>query len=261
MDARRASDRRLAAIGERYLAALCAGDASTAEALVAEAVGAGFEPSAIQVRVIAAAMRRIGEMWAHGELTVADEHLASAISQRALLPLHEPLQIAPPRSRERVVLGAVEGQAHVLGLRMVADVLEGAGFHVLYLGADVPTSALSAFVAEHVPAIAGLTSTETQDAPRLAAAILAVHDTHPEQQHELAHLQGEQCDSGQGSCSHDHYAHRTPKPSWNAGRPTTRSRRHELQRPLSVRSHSGGFARVRARGFTFVQRSFLGMNR
>ena len=179
MDARRASDRRLAAIGERYLAALCAGDASTAEALVAEAVGAGFEPSAIQVRVIAAAMRRIGEMWAHGELTVADEHLASAISQRALLPLHEPLQIAPPRSRERVVLGAVEGQAHVLGLRMVADVLEGAGFHVLYLGADVPTSALSAFVAEHVPAIAGLTSTETQDAPRLAAAILAVHDAHP----------------------------------------------------------------------------------
>ncbi len=179
MEARRASDRRLAAIAERYLAALCGGDASSAEALVAEAVGAGFEPSAIQVRVIAAAMARIGELWEHGELTVADEHLASATSQRALLPLHEPLQVAPPRSRERVVLGAVEGQAHVLGLRMVADVLEGAGFHVLYLGADVPTSSLAAFVAEHAPSIAGLTSTETQGAPRLAAAILAVHDAHP----------------------------------------------------------------------------------
>ena len=62
------------------------------------------------------------------EVTVADEHVATVLSYRALLPLQEPLQIAPPRSRERVVLAAVEGQAHVLGLRMVADVLEGAGF-------------------------------------------------------------------------------------------------------------------------------------
>jgi hypothetical protein len=57
--------------------------------------------------------------------TIADEHVATALSHRALLPLQEPLQIAPPRSRERVVLAAVEGQAHVLGLRMVAYVLEG----------------------------------------------------------------------------------------------------------------------------------------
>ena len=89
-----------------------------------------------------AAMGRIGELWEHGELTVADEHAATGLSYRALLPLQEPLQIAPPRSRERVVLAAVEGQTHVLGLRMVADVLEGAGFEVLYLGADVPSGAL-----------------------------------------------------------------------------------------------------------------------
>ena len=126
-----------------------------------------------------AGMARIGDLWEQGEITVADEHAATGLSYRALLPLQEPLQIAPPRSRERVVLAAVEGQMHVLGLRMVADVLEGAGFEVLYLGADVPSDALRAFVAEHMPAVVGVTSTQTHDAPSLAVAIAATHDVHP----------------------------------------------------------------------------------
>jgi diguanylate cyclase (GGDEF)-like protein len=176
---RRADDRRLAAIGERYCAALCAADAPAAEAVVQEALGAGVAPTTIQVRVIMAAMGRIGELWEQGELTVADEHVATGLSYRALLPLQEPLQTAPPGSRERVVLAAVEGQTHVLGLRMVADVLEGAGFDMLYLGADVPSGALRAFVAEHMPAVIGLTSTQSCDTPQLAQAMVAIHDAHP----------------------------------------------------------------------------------
>ena len=174
-----ASDRQITAIGDRYCKALCDADGPSAEAIVAEALSAGLAPTTIQVRVITAAMRRIGELWEQAELTVADEHVATGLSYRALLPLQEPLQVAPPRSRERVALAAVEGQRHVLGLRMVADVLEGAGFEVLELGADVPTGALRAFVAEHMPAVVGLSSSLARDAPALAAAIVAVHDADP----------------------------------------------------------------------------------
>jgi diguanylate cyclase (GGDEF)-like protein len=176
---RRAGDRRLAAIGDRYCVALCAADGPAADAVVEEALSAGVAPTTIQVGVIMAGMGRIGELWEQGEITVADEHAATGLSYRALLPLQEPLQIAPPRSRERVVLAAVEGQMHVLGLRMVADVLEGAGFEVLYLGADVPCGALRAFVAEHVPALIGLTSTQAHDAPHLAQEIVAIHEVNP----------------------------------------------------------------------------------
>jgi len=77
---RRVSDRRLAAIGERYLAALCAADGPTAEAVVTEALGAGVAPTSIQVRVIGAAMERIGELWEQEEVTVADEHVATVLS-------------------------------------------------------------------------------------------------------------------------------------------------------------------------------------
>jgi diguanylate cyclase (GGDEF)-like protein len=177
---RRAADRRLADISERYRAALHRANAPAAEAVVTEALLAGITPTRIMVDVIAAAMQRIGECWEQGEMTVAEEHLATALSYRALLPLQEPLQIAPPRSRERVVLAAIEGQAHVLGLRMVADVLEGAGFEVLYLGADVPTIALREFVSDHEPAVLGLTSTQPRDGPRIAKAIVAIHNIRPE---------------------------------------------------------------------------------
>jgi len=173
------SDRVLEAIGARYTEALCAADAPAVEALVGEALGAGVAPTTIQVRVITQGMRQIGDMWERGDLTIADEHVATGLSNRALLPLQEPLQIAPPRSRERVVLAGIEGQTHVLGLQMVADVLEGAGFEVLFLGADVPSTALYEFVAEHKPAVVGLTSTQVSDAPRLAVAIVAVHHAHP----------------------------------------------------------------------------------
>jgi diguanylate cyclase (GGDEF)-like protein len=62
---------------------------------------------------------------------------------------------------------------------MIADVLEGAGFEVLYLGADVPCDALRAFVTEHMPAVVGLTSTQARDAPHLAQAIVAIHNVNP----------------------------------------------------------------------------------
>ncbi len=160
---RRAGDRRLAAIGERYCVALCAADGPAAEAVVEEALGAGVEPTTIQVGVITAAMQRIGELWEQGEMTVADEHAATGLSYRALLALQEPLQIAPPRSRERVVLAAVEGQTHVLGLRMIADVLVSIGGTPL--GADRRGAVLDADRALYAAKAAGRNCTELTAAP------------------------------------------------------------------------------------------------
>lgn len=84
------------------------------------------------------------------------------------------------RSRELVLLAAVEGQRHILGLRMVADVLEGAGFDVLFLGADVPLYGLRGFVAEHQPAVIGLGFGIAPDVSHLAEAIRAIHEVSPE---------------------------------------------------------------------------------
>ncbi len=174
---RRAIDARYRQLARRYGDALRAASTTAADAVVDEAIAVGASVPEVQTEVIGPAMYRIGDLWEQGAISVADEHLATAISHQALIRLFTKLQVAPPRSREKVLLAAVAGQRHVLGLRMVADVLEGAGFDVLYLGADVPTDSLASIVLEHQPAVTGLGCPSVDGSPALGAAITAIAET------------------------------------------------------------------------------------
>ncbi|MDP1848522.1 MAG: diguanylate cyclase [Solirubrobacteraceae bacterium] len=166
-------------LSRRYGDALRVAQTSAAEQVVDDALAAGLAPAVIQSLIIEPAMERIGRLWEANAITVADEHLATAVSQSVLVKLFDRLTVARPRSRERVLLAAVEGQHHVLGLRMIADVMEGAGFDVLYLGADVPVDALRRFAGEHRPSITGLAFAISVGVGVLAESIHAVHEACP----------------------------------------------------------------------------------
>ena len=76
---------RLRAIGrlrEAYAAALLAGEDGGAERTIRDALDAGLTEGVIHDAVITPAMRRVGDLWSSGELTVADEHLATQITLR-----------------------------------------------------------------------------------------------------------------------------------------------------------------------------------
>lgn len=176
---RRAPDADAPVLARRYADALRIARTAAAEQVVDDALAAGLTPVAIQSLIIEPAMTQIGRLWEANAITVADEHLATAVSQAVLVKLFDRLSVARPRSRERVLLAAVEGQHHVLGLRMVADVMEGSGFDVLYLGADVPVDALRRFAAEHQPAITGLGCAVSVGFGVLAESIHAVHEACP----------------------------------------------------------------------------------
>jgi len=176
--------RRWDDMGERKLArrfgdALRAGDPQGAALAAEAALESGMDVPALHSRVIEPAMQRIGELWQRGAATVADEHLATAISDSVLGRVFPQVLRAPPRSRERVLLAAAPGEQHVLGLRMVADVLEGAGFDVLCLGADVPPAGLLDACQAHKPAVLGLSVTMALHVPPLLQAIEVVAALDP----------------------------------------------------------------------------------
>ncbi|MGA2926773.1 MAG: B12-binding domain-containing protein, partial [Solirubrobacteraceae bacterium] len=81
------SDRRAGEWAERFLEALRAGSSAAADSVVDEALRDRLEAAAVQSRVIEPAMDRVGELWESGEMNVADEHLATAISNVALARL------------------------------------------------------------------------------------------------------------------------------------------------------------------------------
>jgi methanogenic corrinoid protein MtbC1 len=146
------------AIRRAYAHAVLGGDGVGAELAVREAIEAGLDEATIDDRIITPAMRLVGELWAGGELTVGDEHLATQISMRVVALEREAFRVVRRRTGWRVLLAAVPGEQHVLGLSMAATVLEHAGYDVLALGADLPHDALIQAVARHDATIVGLTA-------------------------------------------------------------------------------------------------------
>jgi hypothetical protein len=59
-----------------------------AAVVIDNALGAGLAPVENQSREIAPAMWGTGELWEHGDLTVAEEHLATAVSYHVLARLY-----------------------------------------------------------------------------------------------------------------------------------------------------------------------------
>jgi MerR family transcriptional regulator, light-induced transcriptional regulator len=161
-----------------FLDALLDGSARAAEDAVRAALASGLEPQAVHVQVIAPAMRAVGDLWARDEITVAEEHLATAITYRALNVLSDAAGAPGEPTRQRIMLAALADERHVVGLQMVADTLAAAGFDVLALGGDVPLDALAASVARYAPAILGLSVTMPAG-PELPGAVARMRAVDP----------------------------------------------------------------------------------
>jgi len=154
-----------------YGDALRAADGAAAERIALECLQEGLGVEVLYGRVIAPAMWRIGCLWEEGAITVADEHLATALTHRVMASVYGASFGRATSRPGRVLLAAVEGQRHALGLRMAADVLELGGYEVDYLGGDVPLDALLSAVASRGPDLVGLSSTLAFDASSLEVAV------------------------------------------------------------------------------------------
>ena len=160
------------AVRDEFLRALVNGDAALAELIALGAVTEdGMSVTDLYVDVIAPVLVEIGHRWAGGRLSVADEHLATGIAHGVMRIVGRTATNRPQRSREPLLLAAVGGEGHIVGLRMIADLAEGAGFDVRYLGAAVPVKTLADVVAKHEPRIVGLSVTMAASAEQLSTAL------------------------------------------------------------------------------------------
>ncbi|HEX5591825.1 MAG TPA: cobalamin-dependent protein [Solirubrobacterales bacterium] len=167
----------------RYLDALRAADIAGAYRVASRALEGGVPLATLYQRVIAPAMHELGRLWEKGAITIADEHLATALTQRVLAAVRTPElleETLPARpDKPRALLAAVQGEQHALGLRMAADLLEDSGYQVAYLGADVPTEALLQAVRTLSPDLLGLSATMPESARRLEDVVELVGDERP----------------------------------------------------------------------------------
>jgi len=117
--------------------AILRGDAKTAVAVTQEALAENADPMELISRYMIPAMDEVGRLFQCEEYFVP-ELLLAARAMKGSLDLLRPLLAASGRKPSgRVVIGTVKGDLHDIGKNIVASMLEGGGFEVIDLGADV----------------------------------------------------------------------------------------------------------------------------
>jgi methanogenic corrinoid protein MtbC1 len=173
MDRDSEADQLLVELGREYARALLAGDEVAAELAVRDAIDARLSTAEIDDEIIAPAMWLIGRLWARGEISVADEHLATSISLRVLALQREATRTVRERAGRKALLAAPAGELHTVALQMSANLLRDAGYTVLMLGPDVPPGALAESACRHEPEVICLTATMPDVSDRV---MLAIHE-------------------------------------------------------------------------------------
>ncbi|HHW10032.1 MAG TPA: cobalamin-binding protein [Firmicutes bacterium] len=157
--------------------AVIAGKASEVERLINEALSAGAKPIEIINGGLISGMQVIADRFKRNEIYLP-EVLVAARAMTAGINIVKPLVAesdAPPAAK--VVIGTVKGDMHDIGKKVVAMMLQGAGFDIIDLGIDVSPEKFVEAVREHQPAILGMSALLTTTMPAMAKTIDALNES------------------------------------------------------------------------------------
>lgn len=162
----------------RYLDAQLHGDRRAALQLVEELLARGTSIANLRREVVQWAQREIGDLWQLDRISVAQEHSATAISQVVLAHLFHRSPLASAKGH-RIVIACIPGELHEFPARLMADVLDAAGYDTQFLGADVPLAALLQELERRPPDLLALSATMQFNLPSLFETIGAVRRAFP----------------------------------------------------------------------------------
>lgn len=143
---------------QQYLGAVLAGNRLQAQSLVLTAFREGLTIRDVYLDVFQPALYELGLLWEKGQVSVAQEHLATAITQTILSALYAEVPMNFYRD-ESALVACLSGNYHQIGPRMVADLLALEGFDTRFLGANTPENSLLEMIEETRPQVVGLPST------------------------------------------------------------------------------------------------------
>jgi excisionase family DNA binding protein len=143
---------------DRLHAAIMAGDETGARHAF-DRLARGVPLAELCERVVAPALRRVGEDWAAGGVSIAAEHRASAICERLIAT-----RTSQPQGRPRgiAVVATPPGERHGLPALMATACLREDRWLVHHLAADVPAAEVAALAREAGAGLVVLSSATTE---------------------------------------------------------------------------------------------------
>ncbi len=156
---------------EELYEAILKGDNKGAAAITGEGLGAGVAPQALIDEAMIPAMAEVGRRFEEEEYFVPELLLAARAMKAALAILRPLLSDSGAEPVGRVVVGTVQGDLHDIGKNLVAAMLEGAGFDIVDLGADVTPTQFVEAVRDSGAGLVGLSALLTVTMPSMKTTI------------------------------------------------------------------------------------------
>ncbi len=165
---------------DAFCAVLLSDDSQAALAVIRQERQNGVPLETVYISILAAAARRLGEMWETDELSFLQISVAAGRIFEIMRYLRH--QIAPPTQLAPVKLAlfaTVPGELHTLGVTMAADLFRNRGWDI-----DLRTSFdhedLVRSISERPYRIIGLSAGDPSSLLPLARLVVALRITHPQ---------------------------------------------------------------------------------
>jgi methanogenic corrinoid protein MtbC1 len=123
----------------------------------------------VMQRVIAPLLEQIGELWRDGDLRVAHEHMASAVIRSILSSIRDVPELS--ETAPRIVVTTPSGHLHEFGAMLAANTAASEGWHVVYLGPNLPASEIAGAAFEVKARVVALSLIHPPDDTRVTAEL------------------------------------------------------------------------------------------
>jgi len=162
------------AITEKIYQAILNGEREAAITAVEEAIGAKISAEKILKEGMMPAMSEAGRLFEEGEYFVPELLIAARAMQGGMEVLRPLLVVEDVEPVGKIVIGTVKGDLYDIGKNLVGMMLEGAGFEVVDLGADVDPEKFVEAVRANQATLVGMSALLTTTMTNMPAVIEAL---------------------------------------------------------------------------------------
>ncbi len=123
-------------------------------------------------------MYDIGVLWEKNQVSVAVEHIATAITEGLMAQVY-PKLFDYPKNGHTVVVACISQEFHQIGAKMVADICELEGWDSFFVGANTPNDHLLSLIGEKSPELIALSVSLSISMPNLINVLTEISAAFP----------------------------------------------------------------------------------
>ena len=165
-------------IYDQYLASLINGKKNRCQNAVNQLRNKEISLKSLYEDLFQKSLYDVGELWEFNHISVAVEHMATAITETLMSILYAEIEF-PKETGLKVLISSSENEYHQIGVRMISDFFELNGWESFFLGANTPVHELIKMADQIRPHVIGLSLSVYFHLPQLNNMIQTIRNDCP----------------------------------------------------------------------------------